>query len=129
MTAPSHDSRPLVGQAVPDRAQLRLCVRHSLTYATCLTLALLIVTAASAAETRTWSSASGSYKKEAELVELKDDGTVVLKTKSGKTISVAISKLSDADQAYARSRSATKPPGEKAEAAKTPDEVEAEAMQ
>ena len=61
-------------------------------------------------EVRTWSSATGAYKTEAELVQLKDDGTVVLKKKDGAMIEVPLSKLSvrrpavrpRADQAQAR---------------------------
>src|SRR3989442_12728880 len=75
-----------------------------------LPLVLLLVATGSIAETRPWSSASGAYKTEAELVQLKDDGTVVLKTKAGKTVEVPLSKLSAADQAYARSQSAKSPP-------------------
>ena len=74
-----------------------------------LVVALVIAPIARAAEMRTWTSATGSHTTEAEFVELKDDGIVVLKTKAGKTIEVAIGKLSEADQAYARSKGAAKP--------------------
>jgi len=37
-----------------------------------------------AGEMRTWSSASGAHKTEAEFIELKDDGNVELKTRTGK---------------------------------------------
>jgi S1-C subfamily serine protease len=81
-------------------------------------------------EIRNWSSTSGTYKIDAELVKLKEDGTVVLKTKSGKVIEVPIGKLSEADQKYARSQAAgTSPPKAASEPPKSPDEVEAEAQQ
>src|SRR4051812_44695662 len=81
-----------------------------------------------AAEMRTWTSASGSHTTDAEFVELKDDGNVVLKTKAGKTIQVPLGKLSEADQAFAGGRGVAKPlaAGEP-EAAKSVEEVEAEA--
>src|ERR1043165_8601942 len=73
-------------------------------------LFLSVLTTDRAAETRTWTSKTGGHTTEAELVQLKDDGNVVLKTKAGRTIEVPISKLSDADQAYARKQSAATPP-------------------
>jgi S1-C subfamily serine protease len=86
--------------------------------------------AARAGEVRTWSSASGSYQTEAEFVELKDDGTVVLKTQAGKLINVPIGKLSAEDQAFARSQAAKKPQAKATgEPAKTPEQVAAEAQQ
>src|SRR5262245_22852272 len=85
---------------------------------------------AHAGEMRTWSSSSGAHKTEAEFVELKDDGVVVLKTKVGKTIEVPLSRLSEGDQAYARSRAAAKAPlSSKAETPKSVADVEAEALQ
>lgn len=91
---------------------------------------LAIVSIGPAAEMRTWSSASGSHTTDAEFVELKDDGNVVLKTKAGKTIQVPLGKLSEADQAYARARGVAKPQAAGgAVAAKTVEEVEAEAGQ
>src|SRR4051812_15080943 len=71
-----------------------------------ITITALISSATTgrAAEVRTWTSAAGSHKTEAEFVELTDDGTVVLKTKAGKTIQVPLSKLSEADQTFARSQ-------------------------
>src|SRR5262249_36693993 len=91
---------------------------------------LLRLSSAARAEMRTWTSAAGNHTTEAEFVELKDDGTVVLKTKAGKTIQVPLSKLSDADQAFARSQGAAKPHASAdADSAKTPEEIEAEALQ
>jgi S1-C subfamily serine protease len=96
-----------------------------------LSLALLTITATSrSGEMRTWTSKSGAHKKEAELVELKADGTVVLKTNEGKTVKVPITSLTDADQAYARSRSAgAQSPKTELEPPKSPAEIEAEAAQ
>src|SRR3954451_16525236 len=92
-------------------------------------LTLVIATAVSAAEMRTWSSSSGAHTTEAELVELKDDGNVVLKTQAGKSISVPMSRLSESDQAYVRAHAAAKPPKEKSKSIKSVDEVDAEAAQ
>src|SRR4051794_26336120 len=92
-------------------------------------LALFITPAAPPPQGRTRSSASGAHKTEAELVELKDDGTVVLKTQAGKTVSLPMSRLSEADQAYVRAHAAAKSPKEKTKATKSLDEVEAEAAQ
>ena len=44
---------------------------------------LVVASVGAAAEMRTWTSASGSHTTEAEFVELKDDGNVVLKTEGG----------------------------------------------
>jgi S1-C subfamily serine protease len=95
-----------------------------------LVVALAIASLGRAAEMRTWTSATGSHTTEAEFVELKDDGNVVLKTKAGKTILVPLGKLSEADQAFARARGVAKPQtAAEAVAAKTVEEVEAEALQ
>jgi S1-C subfamily serine protease len=91
--------------------------------------ALTGVPIAARAEMRTWTSAAGNHTTEAEFVELKDDGTVVLKTKAGKTIRVPLSKLLGADQAFARSQGAAKPPASAdAGSVRTPEEIEAEAL-
>jgi len=70
---------------------------------------LLYAMTALTGEIRTWSSATGTYKTEAELVQLKDDGTVVLKKKDGGVIEVPLSKLSAADQQYLRTQTKGKP--------------------
>ena len=59
-------------------------------------------TAASAAEMRTWTAASGGFSIEAEFVELKPGDLVRLKTKDGRLIEVPLGQLSAADQAIAR---------------------------
>jgi S1-C subfamily serine protease len=103
---------------------------HSLAVAIAALAALIGMSFAVAAraEMRTWTSAAGNHTAEAEFVELKDDGAVVLKTKAGKTIEVPLSKLSAADQAFARSQGAAKPHAT-ADTEKTPEEIEAEALQ
>jgi S1-C subfamily serine protease len=83
---------------------------------------------------RTWSSATGVYTVEAELMQLKNDGTVVLKKKNGSVIEVPISKLSAVDRAYLRSQSGGVPGEAIAKPAppdppKTPEAVEEEAGQ
>ncbi|MEK6238929.1 MAG: SHD1 domain-containing protein, partial [Planctomycetales bacterium] len=52
---------------------------------------------------RTWTDKSGKFSLEAEFIELKD-GKVRLKKPDGKTFSIPLDKLSDADQAYARAQ-------------------------
>jgi S1-C subfamily serine protease len=104
--------------------------RNGRLFACVLIAVLAIVSVGRAGELRTWTSASGSHTTEAEFVELKDDGTVVLKTTAGKTIEVAIGKLSEADQAFARGKGAAKPPAAAgADAVKSPEQLESEAQQ
>lgn len=52
-------------------------------------------------ELRTWTDSTGKYKIEAEFVEILD-GKVRLKDKDGKTVSLPLAKVSDADRAYLR---------------------------
>jgi len=56
---------------------------------------------------RTWTDATGKYKIEAELVEVKGKD-VVLKKSNGSTVTVPISKLSKADQEFLAKRSRPK---------------------
>lgn len=98
-----------------------------------LLLAVAFVATANTGEVRTWSSATGTYKTEAELVELKEDGTIVLKKKDGSLITVPLSRLSDADQQYARAQNGSESTPATAGATRsqprnTPAEVEAEAL-
>lgn len=68
----------------------------------CAALASLIVVLpdnASAQEARTWADATGRFKVEATLVEVKD-GVAILKRTSGQTVKVPVSRLSEADQAF-----------------------------
>lgn len=65
-------------------------------------LALLSVLGASEALARTWVSANGEFKMEAELVEKRSDGTLVLKRTDGAKIETKPEKLSKADQEYIR---------------------------
>jgi small-conductance mechanosensitive channel len=55
----------------------------------------------SGATVRTWSDATGQFRVEAELVEIKD-ATAVLKKSDGKLLQVPLSKLSNADREYVR---------------------------
>ena len=68
----------------------------------CLTL-LFIMTAAvghrAVAESRTWTSSSGTFTIEAEVKSVKQD-TVVLLTSDGREIDVPMSKLCDEDRQY-----------------------------
>jgi S1-C subfamily serine protease len=54
-------------------------------------------------EYRTWKAAQGNYSTEAEFVAVKGD-TVSIKLKDGSPREIPLSKLSEADQAYVRSK-------------------------
>ena len=60
-------------------------------------LILILLTAACAA--RTWTDATGKYSYEADLVRV-DGDRVILRRADGKTASVPLAKLSEADQAF-----------------------------
>ena len=60
--------------------------------------AFLVGSIAQAAEARTWTS--GKHKIEAEFVKIDGDNVVLKSVKSGKILTVPISKFSPADQAY-----------------------------
>lgn len=94
-------------------------------------VAVMLVGTGLTGELRTWRSSSGAHKTEAELLELKADGSVRLKRKDGTVIEVPLDRLSDVDQEFARSHSATSGDSGASPAAaapaKTPDEVEADA--
>ena len=83
-------------------------------------------------ELRTWTSKTGTYSAEAEMVELKGDGNVSLKRKDGRVIDVPLDRLSTADQEYVRQQSGLKDAagGGAASAgpAKTPEQIESEAL-
>ena len=66
-------------------------------------VAVAAIVAVAVAEERTWSDASGKFKLDAELVEVKDGKAVLLST-DGKTLSVPIKRLSEADQAFIQSQ-------------------------
>ena len=64
-----------------------------------IVVALVLAARATAAETRTWTSVTGKTKIEAEMLRV-EGGSVVLKTKDGRELPVAIDQLSPADQEY-----------------------------
>lgn len=53
---------------------------------------------------RTWTENDGKHKVEAELVAVQD-GTVTLRKADGKEVKVALKRLSEADQEFARTQS------------------------
>jgi len=63
---------------------------------------LLAVSTTTEAPARTWTSATGTFQVEAELIEKGTDGTVVLKRKDGVTLKTKLEKLSKVDQEYVR---------------------------
>lgn len=68
----------------------------------------VICTKAALAETRTWTDSSGKHSVEAELVKV-DDRQVTLKRGDGKVVTLAIRRLSAADQRYVRSQQRPRP--------------------
>lgn len=60
---------------------------------------LMLVPSLAVAQSRTWTDKSGTHKTEAELVDVVD-GVVRLKKSSGEVVSVPLSRLCDADQAF-----------------------------
>ncbi len=66
-------------------------------------LLLTSIVWAPAAMARKWTDASGVFSVEAELVDFKD-GTVRLKKTDGKTISIRLKTLSEADQEFVESQ-------------------------
>lgn len=65
-------------------------------------LLLALTVAPSSSQARTWSSASGTFKVEGELVEARPDGTLLLKDQDGKMVEVQLDLLSQADQDFVR---------------------------
>jgi hypothetical protein len=63
-----------------------------------------------ACEAREWADKSGTYKVEAELVEVRD-GKVLLRKQDGKVISVPLDRLSDRDRQFVSEHSAPAPGG------------------
>ena len=54
------------------------------------------------ASARTWTDSTGKFTVEAEFVDFKD-GKVQLKKEDGKIVTIPVEKLSEADQAFAKS--------------------------
>ena len=73
------------------------------THAISLVIAMLLVCIAQA-EVRKWTDTTGGYSVQAELVGVKE-GKVQLRKADGRVISVALEKLSVADQEYVRQQS------------------------
>ena len=67
-----------------------------------VSLFFLLTLITNAGEVRTWTSLDGNFKIEAELIGISENGTtVILQKQDKKRISVALDKLSKADQKYA----------------------------
>lgn len=60
---------------------------------------VLAITGPALAELRTWTDSSGKHSTEAELISV-EDGSVKLRRTNGKELTVAIEKLSTADQDF-----------------------------
>ena len=60
------------------------------------------------ASARTWTDSTGNHTVEAEFVDLKD-GKVRLKKEDGKTITIPIERLSEADQEFVKSTAGSLP--------------------
>ena len=92
-----------------------------------LALAMLVGLGPSEALARTWNSASGAFKIDAELIEKRADGTVILKRADGTSVETKAEKLSKADQDYIRQwtpggDAAKEAPAKEIEAPKTEEE-------
>jgi len=80
-------------------------VRQSLAGCLAMTALLATLSLASAqtlSDARTWTDATGEHRVKAALVEITDDDHIVLRTEDGRTIRVPMTRLSKADQAFAR---------------------------
>ncbi len=71
-----------------------------------LPMILLIAAAALATDSRVWTDSTGKFHVEAELVS-SADGSVVLRTKEGKEITLAIERLCEKDQTFLKERAST----------------------
>ncbi len=72
-----------------------------------LTMILVLASAVTATDSRVWTDSTGKFRIEAEFVS-SSDGTVVLRTKEGKEITLSIEKLSEQDQSYLSERASIK---------------------
>jgi S1-C subfamily serine protease len=93
-------------------------------------LLTVLISVARTGEVRTWKAAAGNFSVEAELLELKPDGTVRLKRKDGLELNVPLDKLSAEDQQFARGGSAAPnnaPDAPPSTALKTAEQVERDA--
>ncbi|MGC4005169.1 MAG: SHD1 domain-containing protein [Pirellulales bacterium] len=100
----------------------------AITALTCLVTVLVSV--ARTGEVRTWKAAAGNFSVEAELLEVKPDGTARLKRKDGLEINVPLDRLSAEDQQFARGGSTapnTAPDALPSTALKTAEQVERDA--
>jgi thiol-disulfide isomerase/thioredoxin len=70
-----------------------------------ISVAIVAGVGAAVAEVRTWSDSKGKFTLEAEFLSLKDD-KVLLRSSEGKEVTVPLSRLSAADRAFVKSRSA-----------------------
>ena len=68
-----------------------------------LGISVALLLCACVANARQWSDSTGKHKLQADFVDFKD-GMVRLKTEDGRVISVAIEKLSEADQQFVKSQ-------------------------
>jgi thiol-disulfide isomerase/thioredoxin len=66
--------------------------------------AAVAIVAVAVAKERTWTDKTGKFSVSAELVEV-EDGKAVLRRTDGKTVTVPVDKLSDADQAFLNEQS------------------------
>src|SRR4051794_18610377 len=73
-----------------------------------IALAVIVVLGTAVAEMRTWTSADGKFKVEAELLAVQE-GQVSLRVADGTEINVPLTKLSDADRQFAKGRASRTP--------------------
>ena len=65
----------------------------------CLVVGVWVSSARAESESRVWSDASGKFKIEAKLLEVKNGKAVLLKA-DGKKVEIPVNKLSPADQKH-----------------------------
>ncbi len=82
-----------------------LTISQSAVFAFALLCFSQVDLATALADTRTWTSANGSFTLEAEEIAF-DDSTVVLKKSDGNLVAVELSELSEADREYVQSKEA-----------------------
>jgi thiol-disulfide isomerase/thioredoxin len=73
-----------------------------------IALAVIVVLGTAVAEVRTWTSADGKFKVEAELLSVQE-GKVSLRKADGTEVAVPLTKLSEADRQFVKGRAASDP--------------------
>src|SRR5437867_2847488 len=73
-----------------------------------MALAVIVILGTAVAEVRTWTSADGKFKVEAEMLSVQE-GKVSLRKADGTEVTVPLAKLSEADRQYVTGRASRTP--------------------